>query len=150
MLFLNASNAEMFSILSEDKSVVVETATPEGLATAEQFYNQVTENEKLEGVVVKPDIVYTKGVVPYLKVRNPRYLSIIYGYDYTFPSKFDKLFRQKNITRKARVSLEEFEIGKKLLEIPYTEISEDNDKYLKTMAAMVLEEKREVGLDPRL
>jgi predicted kinase len=150
MLFLNASNAQMFSMLSEDKSVTVETSTPEGLATAEQFYNQVTENEKLEGVVVKPDKVYTKGVVPYLKVRNPRYLSIIYGYDYTFPSKFDKLFRQKNITRKARVSLEEFEIGKKLLEIPYAEISEDNDKYLKTMAAMVLEEKREVGLDPRL
>ena len=38
------------------------------------------------------------GIVPYMKVRNPSYLAIIYGYDYRFPHKYTKLMKQKNIS----------------------------------------------------
>ena len=48
----------------------------------------------MEGVVIKPE--EERENAPYLKVRNPEYLSIIYGYDYRFPHKYAKLLKQKH------------------------------------------------------
>jgi len=104
----------------------------------------------MEGIVIKPEIVDTPNVAPYMKVRNPRYLSIIYGYDYQSPRKYSKLLNQKNIYKKLSSSIKEFKIGRTLLEIPYKEINKDNIKYISLVAHFLKLEAKSAELDPRL
>ena len=99
-----------------------------------------------EGVVVKPEQPYIKGVAPFLKVRSSRYLSIIYGYDYMYPSKYEKLVRQKRTDRKRQTSIDEYAYGKRMLEIPRSEISMENKEYTSLFARLIFEEKQEEKL----
>lgn len=149
-LFFDRSNEFVYREVNPTGEIcVVRFNDPDYLERAEAYYARVTED--MEGVVVKPnDQVYTEYLAPFLKVRNPQYLTIIYGYDYTAPAKYKKLMRQKRIDRKLRTSIQEFEIGKRMLEIPYHEISKENKEYLNLVAHMVAEEKTERDLDPRL
>jgi len=68
------------------------------LEQAEAYYKELTVDKHMEGVVIKPER-WDGAVVPYMKVRNEQYLSIIYGYDYKFPHKYRKLMKQKSITK---------------------------------------------------
>ena len=104
----------------------------------------------MEGIVLKPDVVYTEGVAPFLKVRNKEYLTIIYGPDYTSNHKYEKLMKRKRVRSKLKTSIKEYEIGRRLLNIPISEINEDNDQYKALIAQMISEEKRELSIDPRL
>lgn len=55
----------------------------------------------MEGVVIKVNKIKKQmNFAPFMKVRNPNYLSIIYNYDYIFPKKYEKLLKQKNIKNK--------------------------------------------------
>jgi predicted kinase len=148
-LFFDMPNSEQFSLVSDDVCLVVNLKYDEDCIKAEEFFNDVVGRE-LEGVVIKPEQPYIKGVAPYMKVRNPHYLAIIYSYDYTFEPKYQKLLRQKKITRKLATSIDEFEYGKRMLEIPRSEISKDNKAYVSLVAKMILEEKKEERFDPRL
>ncbi|MOA43840.1 hypothetical protein D3C78_1660390 [compost metagenome] len=103
----------------------------------------------MEGVVIKPE-VSVPYAVPYMKVRNTEYLSIIYGYDYRFPHKYKKLLKQKNINMKLRTSLNESRMGKELLSIPFAEIAPDNASYKEVAANLLFEVAREKEIDPRL
>ena len=47
-----------------------------------ELFLELTKRDKLEGVVIKPDRITEDRVVPYMKVRNPDYLTLIYGFDY--------------------------------------------------------------------
>jgi predicted kinase len=147
--YFDASNEEVFSAVSNDDFVVCET-TDAGLVEAKAWFAEQVSNN-VEGVVVKPAAkVYIPGVAPYMKVRNPNYLTIIYGYDYQIEPKFTKMLEDKSIRNKLKTSIKEFEIGKAMLEIPYNAISDSNVKYLDLCAEMVVEEKREKTFDPRL
>lgn len=68
----------------------------------------------MEGVVIKPEVM-KNNCVPYLKVRNASYLSIVYSYDYKFTHKYNKLMRQKNISMKLRTSINEYRLGNEML-----------------------------------
>jgi hypothetical protein len=57
---------------------------------------------------------------------------------------------QKRINRKLRTSVAEWQLGKKLLQIPYKDISEDNARYMDLMAKMIIETNGEESIDPRL
>lgn len=149
-LHFDDDNATMFGELSTENFDVVDLNNPDSVEAAHLFYQSVTEDDKLEGIVAKPRKVLVDKVAPFIKVRNPRYLTLIYGYDYQFENKYNKLMRQKGIKRKLQVSISEFALGKKMLEIPYASISYDNEKYFQAVAKMILEEKREKDLDPRL
>lgn len=149
-LFFDSKNSELWGIVAEDKCLVVDlTDFEKAVQEGERFYQEILD-AKLEGVVVKPEEVYVPGVAPYMKVRSPFYLSIIYGWDYLEPKKLEKLVRQKRITRKLQTSIDEWEYGKRMLEIKRADISMQNKEYVSLFAKMIFEEKKEEKFDPRL
>lgn len=148
-LFWDQGNDFVFGLVSDDQCLIVPTDDI-GLDNARKWFDKIVK-EGYEGVVVKPlEKVHIPGIAPYIKVRNPNYLTIIYGYDYIIEPKFTRMLENKNVRNKLRISVKEFEIGKRMLEIPYNEISENNIEYLNLCAQMVIEEKKEKELDPRL
>jgi predicted kinase len=148
VFYFDVPNSKQFQLLADDDCISIDLNDVNALAEAEKFYNSIMERE-LEGVVVKPE-VHIGGVAPFLKVRSERYLSIIYGYDYKYPAKYERLVKQKRIDRKLRASIDEFEYGKRMLEIPRDEISVQNKNYASLFAQLIFEEKQEATFDPRL
>lgn len=149
-VYKNNSNLEVFNKFSEDSAVVINFDNENWFEDAEAFFNEVTKDECLEGIVIKPYKIYTKYVAPAIKVRNPRYLTLIYSYDYKKKNKYDKLIERKNIRHKLSSSVKEFEIGMQMLDIPYDKISLDNQDYVNLCAKMILDEKKVKADDPRL
>lgn len=141
--------SEMYRFLTEDECAVIDLREPDAYERAQRYYARMTVEQGMEGIVVKPERE-ERGAVPYLKVRNPGYLSIIYGYDYRFPRKYAKLMKQKNIASKLRVSAAEHRLGRQLLEIPLQEISPQNEAYLQIAANLLFEAAQEKEIDPRL
>ncbi len=148
-LFWDYRNDFVFGLVSDDECYIASTDNI-GLDDAKKWFDKIID-EGYEGVVVKPlEKVYIPGIAPYIKVRNPNYLTIIYGYDYLIEPKFTRMLENKNVRNKLRISIKEFEIGKRMLEIPYSQVGEDNIEYLDLCAQMIFEEKKEKELDPRL
>jgi len=143
---LTMTNPEQFEYLNDDKSKVVSVDDLEG---AQAYYKAVTVTG-MEGVVVKPVLANLENVSGAMKVRNSEYLTLIYGYDYQLPEKFKKLFDKKSISRKLKTSIKEGNIGLKMLQIPYDEISKTNMGYLNAVYKMMEFEKVEKTIDPRL
>jgi len=149
-LFFEESNSDIYASINNDEFVVIDINNEEDLLRLKEFYKNTTEIEEMEGIMLKPLKVYIKGVVPSIKVRNPRYLTIVYGPDYQINSKLNKLINRKRIKKKLELSIKEWELGKRILEIPYRLISKDNIHFIQAYGEMVLEEKFEKELDPRL
>lgn len=139
----------LFSLVSDDEYLVVDFNDPDYLKKADAFYKTLTTDRKMEGVVIKPE-VEKAGVASAIKVRNPEYLRIIYGYDYTFPHKYQSLFAQKNIEAKLQTSINEYELGKQMLAFPLHSIVEDNREYAQVVANMLFETSKGAEIDPRL
>lgn len=146
---------ESFKDISEEPVIEVELNLRGAYTYAQQFFDSCVKQE-LEGIVIKPilkDIkqIQSKQIAPYLKVRNSEYLRLIYGYDYLDNTKkYEKLSRKKDNRNKIKVSINEFNIGSKMLQTPYKEISKGNQKYKDLLATMIAEEAKELSLDPRL
>lgn len=149
-LFFNESNADIYSGVNTDTCLVVDLDNEEDVNKLYDFYNKTTIVEEMEGIMLKPLQVYIKGVAPSIKVRNPRYLTIVYGPDYQSKTKLEKLISRKKIKRKLEMSVKEWEIGKRILEIPYNQISKENEHFIQAYGEMVIEERGEKELDPRL
>lgn len=141
--------SEMYSFLSEDEFLILDLTESDSYEKAECYFSKLTIENHMEGVVIKPEIIESKAV-PYMKVRNTDYLSIIYGYDYRFPHKYRKLMRQKNISQKLRASMNEHRLGSKMLSIPFHEIAPDNEFYKEAAANLLFEVAKEKEIDPRL
>ncbi|PZD93004.1 metallophosphoesterase [Paenibacillus sambharensis] len=141
--------SEMYALLSEDEALTLELSDPACYEAAERYFAKLTLENQMEGVVIKPE-VWNGKTVPYMKVRNPDYLSIIYGYDYKFPHKYRKLLKQKNISQKVRTSLSEYKLGLQLLQVPFEEISPQHAAYQEIAASLLFEVAQEREIDPRL
>lgn len=141
--------SEQYRFLNDDEILVLDLNEPDAYIKAEAYFAKVTVEKGMEGIVIKPE-QEQQGVVPYLKVRNPGYLSIIYGYDYKFPHKYAKLMKQKNIVPKLRTSLAEHQLGRQLLEVRLDEISAENEVYKQIAANLLFEVTKEKEMDPRL
>lgn len=141
--------SEMYSFLSDDPFVILELSDPESIYQAEQYFSTLTVDSYMEGVVIKPEVA-ERHIVPYMKVRNANYLSIIYGYDYRFPHKYGKLMKQKNINLKLRTSMNEYRLGNSMLSVPFDSITPDNESYKSAVANLLFEVAREKEIDPRL
>jgi len=148
--FFEDSNIEIFKSISNDEFCVIDFSDDSWYYNATLFYDKITENKEMEGIVIKPEIVYTKGIAPYLKCRNENYLSIVYGYDFKKEKKYNKLIKKKGIKEKLRSSIKDFELGKRMLEIPYNQINKENKELLSLYIQMVIEEDNVQKLDPRL
>lgn len=141
--------SEMYDFLSEDEAIKLDLSDSESYGEAEQFFAKLTMENHMEGVVIKPEL-WDGRTVPYMKVRNPDYLSIIYGYDYKFPHKYRKLMKQKSITRKLRTSLNEYQFGVRMLGIKHDEIAPEHEAYQEVAANLLFEVAQEQEIDPRL
>jgi predicted kinase len=141
--------SEQYAFLSEDEALTLNLSDPGCLDEAQRFFSKLTMENHMEGVVIKPEL-WSGKTVPYMKVRNPDYLSIIYGYDYQFPHKYRKLLKQKNIKQKLRTSLIEYRLGLQMLKIPFDEISPDHQAYQEIAASLLFEVAQEREIDPRL
>ncbi|OME72517.1 metallophosphoesterase [Paenibacillus sp. FSL A5-0031] len=141
--------SEMYRFLSDDPFLTLVLSDAESYELAEKYFYTLTVDNHMEGVVIKPEMLqpYT---VPYMKVRNKEYMSIIYGYDYRFPHKYNKLIKQKNITQKLRTSFNEYRLGQHMLAIPFAEIAPENDGYQAAVANLLFEVAKEKEIDPRL
>lgn len=144
-----SDNYEVFKYLNTE-ALLLDLDNPEAQQLLEHvFYRAVTD--EMEGLVIKPRFVNeSKQVAPYLKLRSEKYLSIIYGYDYKMPHKYNKLKKTKSISKKLRLSISEWNTGLEMLKIPYDSISYDNKDFVKLAASAVLTERAEKTLDPRL
>jgi predicted kinase len=141
--------SEMYSFLSKDEALRLDLSELGSLEQAEQYFSMLTLENHMEGIVIKPEL-WNGSTVPYMKVRNPDYLSIIYGYDYKFPHKYRKLLKQKNINPKLRTSHKEYQLGRNMLAIPFDEITPDHEAYKGIAANLLFEVAKEREIDPRL
>lgn len=141
--------SEMYGFLSEDEALTLDLSEPDCLEKAERYFSTLTLENHMEGIVIKPEMWNGK-TVPYMKVRNPDYLSIIYGYDYKFPHKYRKLLKQKNISQKLRASLNEYQLGRRMLAVPFNEITPEHEAYRQIAANLLFEVAQEREIDPRL
>lgn len=138
-----------YRLVSDQEFLVVDLTQEDFLVKAQAFFDkQVAKGE--EGIVVKPEFTYIPGIVPFLKVRNPEYLRIIYGYNYLEPEIYQGLVQSKKVGKKMRISANEYTIAKKMLEIPVSQISENNEEYVKLLSQMIVEEQEEQKVDYRL
>lgn len=109
-----------------------------------QFYDDQVADGKTEGIALKPD-VWSKDVVPMLKIRNSEYLRLVYGYNYT--KNLERHTREKDVRRKMAVSIREQELNLHLL-AAFTkgDVNEQAEIY----KLLIVEFSKEEGLDPRL
>lgn len=112
---------------------------PHDVDMLKNMMDLLVDVNRMEGIVIKPR-VYKEGCLPYMKVRNKQYLRLIYGYDY--PDRLDRLCKQKSIRHKSRVSIEEYQLGRLMVEQP--------ELRKKAIYAMFGQIAKERDLDPRL
>jgi PNKP adenylyltransferase domain, ligase domain len=143
------NTSAIFSFLSDDEYVIVDLTQPDYVEQAERYFSKLTTEKHMEGVVMKPE--YTvNNAIPYMKVRNADYLSLVYGYDYQFPHKYDKLIKQKNVRQKLKTSLNEYRLGQRMLAVKLDEITPQHAEYKELVANLLFEVGSEKELDPRL
>lgn len=141
----------MYELLSDDEYHIVDFKDDFDVAyaKAKKFYNNITLDKQMEGIVIKPDL-FISNVSPFIKVRNRDYLTIIYGADYLTKHKYEKLLKQKSIKNKLKISIKEFELGLKMLQTKWTDITTDNKSYKNLLTEFLFAEETEKYLDPRL
>lgn len=119
----------------------------ERLVPVYDWYNALCR-DMAEGIVIKPQKAFVKGVVPALKVRNNDYLTMIYGVD--FLKDMETQIRKRKTVNKMVCSMNDWQINFALLQIPYREIRTENYYYRNLMLDRILQEKIELKLDPSL
>jgi hypothetical protein len=147
ILFRDTPVDKRYEMVSRDAGRLVNLYNEEEVATLIAYFAALPP--EMEGLVLK-DNKPGKSRIYMLKVRNEKYLTIIYGFDYLEPGKNETLIRRKNVSKKLSVSNREYELGWNLAAIPYNAIHEENEDYRRTLAALIFEERKETGLDPRL
>lgn len=144
------SNINEYRKVSDDECLVIsfDSNLEEQISSAYSFYQRLTGDMKMEGVIVKPDSMWISNFAPMLKVRNGSYLQMIYGVN--FQKDYDYYLKKRNIWTKIKTSINEWNISKALLFINSEQISIENKRYVELVTARILEEKIEDSLDTRL
>jgi hypothetical protein len=130
--------------LASDDQLIVDLNNHGDCLAAEGYFIVRTEDEKMEGVVIKPlglDLSKPLEIPEYMKVRNERYLTLIYGYDYK--RRYDRMVATKNISNKVRISITESNLGRKML-------AATDDERPEFIVKMITQLNQEKELDPRL
>ncbi|WP_235946072.1 metallophosphoesterase [Saccharibacillus alkalitolerans] len=146
---LTRKQSELYGLLSDDAQLQLNLEEEGAYERAAAFFETLTSEQGMEGVVIKPELP-KDGAAPNMKVRNPEYLSIVYGYDYRFPHKYGKLLKQKSIQRKLRTSVDEHKLGLRMLAVPIDDISPEHAEYRETASDLLFEVAGEKEIDPRL
>jgi len=148
------TQSQMYQMLysgNELDSQLVLTITPENYKTQytvlKEWFDKKTIHEGYEGIMLKPDIINIDKL-PLLKVRNPDYLTIIYGYDYKLEHNYKLLVDKKTTSRKIYQSIKEFKLGMNLLSMNYSNLGAD--EYKARLENFINCELDGTNLDPRL
>lgn len=139
---VSKSHWDKFITVNSDAPALVNFEFPDYLEKAKVYFDNLTVKDGLEGVVAKP--LMEEGCdLPYLKIRSPEYLRLVYGYDYLDPKRYARLVRQKNISGKVRLSIAEHEAAVKML-------TSEGDAKKELVVKLIGQMKQEKTLDPRL
>ncbi|MCL9804468.1 hypothetical protein NAT51_02975 [Flavobacterium amniphilum] len=101
-----------------------------------------------EGIMIKTVKSYVKGLPPCFKIRNNKYLTMIYGVN--FDTNFEHYLDKRNIKKKLEQSINDWEINRQMLEIPYKNLNEENYLMKLLLLKRINNEEIEKKLDPRL
>ena len=106
------------------------------------------ESHLEEGIVIKPRIAFSEGLLPALKVRNNHYLTMIYGMN--FEREYDRFIAKRNIRRKIECSVNDWMLNWQILSIPYDSINKENYLLKNLVLDRILGEQAEANLDKKL
>ncbi len=148
-VFPEGTTSERFRQVSSDPCKVIDLHDSFAVAAASTFFLEMIEDVAREGIVLKPETPKS-GVVGAMKARDPRYLRLVYGYDYTLDAKYSHLLKTKRIRNKLATALNEEILGDRMLKTPWAEITPENTGYQQLAADMIFEVAKESSLDPRL
>ncbi len=121
------------------------TGPNEDFAQANEFFRVLTVEKGMEGLVIKPSSKSVSAdIPPYMKVRSPEYLRIVYGYDYLEDErKYRRLIEHKDIRGKVQLAAKEAALGRQLL-------AADDPNREEWIVKMIGCLRQEQDLDPRL
>lgn len=111
------------------------------------WFSTLAQNNE-EGIVIKPRRAFIKGMPPAFKVRNNKYLTMIYGVN--FHDQYDYYIQKRSIGRKLECSINDWMLNWELLKVPYNEINKENYFLKNLVFDRIMGEKAEAGLDKRL
>lgn len=146
-LFRDMPVAERYGMVARDEGLLVDLRDETQVAELVAHFASLAEDT--EGLVLKCNRP-GRSRVSMLKVRNERYLTLIYGFDYLEPGKYASLVEKKHVTRKLAVANREYDLGWELVSIPRREITPENAEYRRVLSSLIFEERKETELDPRL
>lgn len=154
-----------FKRVSSDTCVIISVNDISALADAISYYQTITQDRRMEGIVVKPDLPMNNigqikcpgapralgsSVIPYMKVRNCNYLTLIYGPTYKESKRLAALIKRKRVGEKQKISRMQYDISQEMLRIPIIELSANNTKYCNLVATFLKTNEDEEKVDPRL
>lgn len=103
-----------------------------------------------EGFMLKPDYPEDTEAVHCMKVRNPKYLKLIYGHDYDITDEsLEHHISKKRTAKKRKLSHNEYRLGKKMLKLNESSPTYDED-FEKIAKAILFEIEEESTVDHRL
>lgn len=106
------------------------------------------EQNMEEGIVIKPRQAFIKNMPPAFKVRNNKYLTMIYGVN--FHEQYDYYLYKRKIDRKLECSINDWMINWELLKVKYKDINKENYLLKNLVFDRIMGERAEAGLDMRL
>jgi len=112
----------------------------------EWFAQLEAKNE--EGIVIKPKQAFIKNIPPALKIRNNRYLVMIYGID--FQTNYAYNLQKRKISRKLECSINDWMLNWEMLNVKYADICTENDFLKDLVFNRIMGEQVESTLDIRL
>jgi hypothetical protein len=121
---------------------VLEKDNPDRLEKATAFFEKLTQDKQMEGIMIKPDR-YEDSSIPMMKVRNELYLHIIYRYDMN--RKYSDLVKGKHIRRKLELSKNQYRLGREMLKLA---INSDEMKSL--IGQFLVSDQQSETIDARL
>ena len=140
-----------YSVVNDEEYFHFEIDTTEKVKEVSQkvktWFNHLSSINE-EGIMIKPRKCFVDNVPPALKVRNDKYLTMIYGVN--FLEEYERNMKRRNIKRKLSCSINDWMINWKLLQIPYYKIQPENYYYKNLMLDRIHGETQENKLDKRL
>ena len=101
-----------------------------------------------EGIVIKPRNAFVRNLPPAFKIRNNRYLTMIYGV--TFNEQYSYYLSKRNIKGKLECSINDWTLNHEILKIRYQDIHPENYLLKNLVLDRIMGEKAEEMLDHRL
>jgi hypothetical protein len=140
-----------FQRLQNDPIVVLDLNLPTAPTIAREYFDHCCGEiggNRFEGVVIKPIANPSETIIPFIKVRNPRYLTLIYGPNYQLHGYFAE--KGKNVPRKLKQSAVDYKLGLSMLHQPYASLHCNVEMERLIREFLCAEAKSRTTLDARL